>query len=200
MGVAWMRCVRCLRAAGVFALGAILSTGVEACGAPSNKPCCWCWIRVGIQARSGGGRRASPGRGFVDTLRGPSRLRAAEGGADGEVEIAGGFEELLAGVEGMAAVRGNGQAGEEHAGALAELLGEGGQVLCAVLAAQQHVECRGPALQSGDCRPRGRSNWRPPLRARAPHRRPPPRPRAGCRRRARRRPRCLTARSAKKRW
>ena len=79
------------------------------------------------------------------------RLKQLEGGADGEIEVAGGFEELFAVVEGLAAVGGHGQAGEEHAGALAELLGEGGQVVGALLCRAAARRCRGPALQSGCC-------------------------------------------------
>ena len=81
----------------------------------------------------------SPGASSMPVRRSISASISLQRGAHGHVEVAGGFEELLAPGEGLAAVAGHGQPGKEHAGAVAKLLGDGGQVLRALLAAQQHV-------------------------------------------------------------
>jgi hypothetical protein len=102
-------------------------------------------LELGAEA---GDALAQAGR-FVDAFEGLHfGFKAAKDGADGEVEVAGGFEELFAGVEGLAAVAGDGQAGEEEAGALAELLGDGGERLGALLAAELGIGVAGQLFKT----------------------------------------------------
>ena len=76
------------------------------------------------------------------------RLNELEGGAHGEVEVAGGLEKLFAVGERMAAVGGHGKGGEEEARTLAELLSEGGDLRGGGLAAEQDVGVAGEVFET----------------------------------------------------